>query len=145
MSRFVEEGKVRYLSICEHSAETVCRAHAVHPLSVVPSEYSLFKRDAQYSGGLATVKALGIDFVAFQPFGRGQPSGRIRSPQDLAEGDARKNLPQFKEGNIGRNSEVVDELDHIAKGKSITVAQLALAWLMHQDVSPIPGTKRRPG
>lgn len=143
MSRFVSEGKVRYIGISEPSAQTIRRAHAVHPLTAVQSEYSLFERDAETNGVLDTVRELGIGFVAFSPLGRGLLTGKIASAQGLAEGDSRRNLPRFQDVNITRNLEIVDALNGLALRRSATSTQVALAWVIRQGVLPIPGTKRR--
>ncbi|HVZ45221.1 MAG TPA: aldo/keto reductase [Ramlibacter sp.] len=143
MSTFVSEGKVKYLGISEPSAQTIRRAHAVHPLTAVQSEYSLFERDAETNGVLDTVRELGIGFVAFSPLGRGLLTGKISSAQGLADGDARRNLPRFQNGNISRNLEMVDALESFALRRSATSTQVALAWVIRQGVLPIPGTKRR--
>jgi aryl-alcohol dehydrogenase-like predicted oxidoreductase len=143
MSRFVSEGKVRYIGISEPSAQTIRRAHAVHPLTAVQSEYSLFERDAETNGVLDAVRELGIGFVAFSPLGRGLLTGKISSAHSLAEGDARRNLPRFQDENITRNLAIVDALERLAARRSATATQVALAWVIRQGVLPIPGTKRR--
>jgi aryl-alcohol dehydrogenase-like predicted oxidoreductase len=143
MGEFVAEGKVRYIGISEPSAETIRRAHAAFPLTAVQSEYSLFERDAEHNGVLRTVRELGIGFVAFSPLGRGFLSGRITTVDDLDATDARRNLPRFSQHNIDANLKIVDRLGELAAQRNTDVAQLALAWVISQDVVPIPGTKQR--
>jgi aryl-alcohol dehydrogenase-like predicted oxidoreductase len=143
MSKFVREGKVKYIGISEPSAETIRRAHAIHPLTAVQSEYSLFERDAETNGVLDAVRELGIGFVAFSPLGRGLLTGKIPSAHTLEEGDARRNLPRFQDVNITRNLAIVDALGKLAARTSATATQLALAWVIQQGGLPIPGTKRR--
>ena len=143
MAEMVRQGKVRYLGISEADPDTIARAHRTHPLTAVQSEYSLFTRDVEHNGVLQAVRALGIGFVAYSPIGRGFLSGTITAPSDLAPDDARRHLPRFAEENIDGNLALVDRLTAIAAARSATPAQLALAWLQHQGVVPIPGTKRR--
>ncbi|MFF4689997.1 aldo/keto reductase [Streptomyces sp. NPDC001307] len=143
MSEMVQAGKVRYIGVCETDPETIRRAHATHPLAAVQSEYSLFTRDVEHNGVLDTVRELGIGFVAFSPLGRGLLTGAINSAAELTADDARRNLPRFADDNIAANLRVVDELRRLAQSKEVTPAQLVLAWLHHQGVVPIPGTKRR--
>ncbi|HXV33603.1 MAG TPA: aldo/keto reductase [Gaiellaceae bacterium] len=144
MRELVEAGKVVYLGLSEASPETIRRAHAVHPISVLQTEYSLWSRDPE-KAILPTVRELGIGFVAYSPLGRGFLSGQIRSVDALEDGDFRRRIPRFHEGNLARNLELVDALGALAREKDVTPAQLALAWLLHQgdDVVPIPGAKRR--
>ena len=143
MKELVEAGKVRYLGLSEASPATIRRAHAVHPITALQTEYSLWSRDPE-SEILPTVRELGIGFVAYSPLGRGFLSGRFRSPDDFPEGDFRAYHPRFQGANFERNLELVSRVEEIAAGKSVTPGQLALAWVMHQgdDVVPIPGTKR---
>ncbi|MGZ4385672.1 MAG: aldo/keto reductase [Gaiellaceae bacterium] len=143
MAELVRAGKVRYLGLSEAAPETIRRAHAVHPISALQSEYSLWTRDVE-DEILPTVRELGIGFVAYSPLGRGFLSGRIRRREDLDDGDFRSRNPPFQEGNIERNLELVDRVGGIAAEKGVTPAQLALAWVLAQgeDVVPIPGTKR---
>jgi aryl-alcohol dehydrogenase-like predicted oxidoreductase len=143
MAEMVQAGKVRYLGISEAPAATIRRAHAVHPLTALQSEYSLFSRDVEHNGVLETVRELGIGFVAFSPLSRGFLTGQITSADSLAPDDARRGLPRFSPENIERNLVVVDHLAHLASDKGVTSSQLALAWVMAQGVVPIPGTKRR--
>jgi aryl-alcohol dehydrogenase-like predicted oxidoreductase len=144
MAALVEAGKVRWLGLSEASPETIRRAHAVHPISALQSEYSLWTRDPE-DGPLATCRELGIGFVAYSPLGRGFLTGRISSPEDLEEGDFRRNNPRFQGENFQRNLDLVARVREIADEKGRTPGQIALAWLLSrgEDVVPIPGTKRR--
>ena len=147
MAELVEQGKVRHLGLSEASPETIRRAHAVHPISALQTEYSLWTRDPE-DEVLPTVRELGIGFVAYSPLGRGFLSGAITKPDDLAEDDFRRHNPRFQRENFGKNLELVDRVREIATEKDVTPGQLALAWLLHQnrptpDIVPIPGTKRR--
>ena len=144
MAELVEAGKVRYLGLSEASPETIRRAHAVHPISALQSEYSLWTRDPE-DGPLATCRELGIGFVAYSPLGRGFLTGRIQSPEDLEEGDFRRNNPRFQGENFLRNLDLVARVEEIADETGRTPGQIALAWLLSrgEDVVPIPGTKRR--
>ena len=145
MGELVGAGKVRYLGLSEAGIATVRRAHGVHPISAVQSEYSLFARDVE-AEVLPALRELGIGFVAYSPLGRGLLTGTVRSSADLPEGDVRKErFPRFQAENLEANARLVDELRGIAQSRGVTPAQLALAWLLHQgqDVVPIPGTKRR--
>ncbi len=144
MGELVAEGKVRYLGLSEASPETLRRAHVVHPISALQTEFSLWSRDPEEQL-LPTVRELGIGFVAYSPLGRGFLSGRFRSPADLPEGDFRRaRYPRFQEENFERNLELVKRLEQLAVEKDVTSGQLAIAWVMHQgaDIVPIPGTKR---
>jgi aryl-alcohol dehydrogenase-like predicted oxidoreductase len=143
MSEMVKAGKVRHIGLSEASPEQIRRAHAVHPLTALQSEYSLFTRDVEYNGVLETVRELGIGFVAFSPLGRGFLAGKITRPDDLAADDARRRLPRFSQENITANLAVVDKVTRLAGTKGVTPSQLALAWLLARRVVPIPGTKRR--
>lgn len=144
MAELVREGKVRYLGLSEASPATIRRAHAVHPISALQSEYSLWTRDPE-SGSLPACRDLRIGFVAFSPLGRGFLTGRIRQDADLSEGDYRRTSPRFQGENLDRNLELLRRLEEIASAKGCTSAQLALAWVLAQgdDIVPIPGTKRR--
>ncbi|HEY7683729.1 MAG TPA: aldo/keto reductase [Gemmatimonadales bacterium] len=144
MHRLVEEGKVRYLGMSEASAATIRRAHAVHPISALQSEYSLWSRDPE-DEILPTVRALGIGFVAYSPLGRGFLTGQIRRFEDLEPTDYRRNSPRFQGANFERNLALVARIEAMARAKHCTPSQLALAWLLAQgpDIVPIPGTKRR--
>lgn len=144
MKELVDAGKVRYLGLSEASPETIRRAHAVHPISALQTEYSLWTRDPE-DEILPTVRELGIGFVAYSPLGRGFLSGRFTSPDDIPEGDFRRNNPRFQGENFQQNLELVHRVREIAAEKDATPGQLALAWVMAQgdDIVPIPGTKRR--
>ena len=149
LRELVEAGKVRHAGISEAAPETIRRAHAVQPVTAVQTEYSLWSRDPEDDGVLATCAELGIGFVAYSPIGRGFLSGQIRSIDDLAPGDYRRNSPRFQGENFTRNLELVDRVREIADEKGVTATQLALAWVMAQGdragnpgIVPIPGTKR---
>lgn len=143
MARLVEQGKVRHLALSEARPETIRRAHRVHPIAAVQTEYSLLYR-LEAEETLKTTRELGIAFVAYSPLGRGFLTGQIRNPTDV-QGDRRSEHPRFTGDNFARNRELVARIEAIAREKGCTPAQLALAWLMAQapDVVPIPGTKRR--
>ena len=144
MAELVAEGKVRFLGLSEAGADTIRRAHAVHPIAALQTEYSLWTRDVE-AEILPTVRELGIGFVAYAPLGRGFLTGRFREPDDLDEGDSRRNHPRFRDANFARNLELVDRVRELAVERSVTPGQLALAWVLHRgdDVVPIPGTSRR--
>jgi aryl-alcohol dehydrogenase-like predicted oxidoreductase len=144
MAQLVEQGKVRHLGLSEASAETIRRAHAVHPITAVQTEYSLWTRDLE-AEILPTLRELRIGLVAYSPLGRGFLSGRFRSPDDLAEDDWRRTQPRFSEENAERNRALVSKVEELAEEKGCTPAQLALAWVLArgEDIVPIPGTKRR--
>ncbi len=144
MAELVEQGKVKYLGLSEASPETVRRAHEVHPISALQTEYSLWSRDPE-DELLPTVRELGIGYVAYSPLGRGFLSGSIRSLDDLEENDFRRYSPRLQGENFERNLELVDRVSEIAEEKGVTPGQLALAWVLHrgEDIVPIPGTKRR--
>jgi len=143
MAELVQAGKVRHLGLSEASPETVRRAHAVHPITALQSEYSLWTRDPE-AEVLPTVRELGIGFVPYSPLGRGFLTGRFQSPDDVPEDDFRRGHPRFQGENFDRNLEIVARVREIAEEKGVTPAQLALAWVLHQgeDIVPIPGTKR---
>ncbi|MFF5566939.1 aldo/keto reductase [Streptomyces sp. NPDC012623] len=143
MSEMVRAGKVRHIGLSEATPDQIRRGHAVHPLTALQSEYSLFSRDVEHNAVLETVRELGIGFVAFSPLGRGFLSGKITRRDDLAPDDARRGLPRFTAENIAANLAVVHKVTELADAKGITPTQLTLAWLLAQDVVPIPGTKRR--
>ncbi|SDH95738.1 Predicted oxidoreductase [Chryseobacterium taeanense] len=143
MSELVKEGKIGYIGLSEVSSETVKRAHAVHPVSAVQSEYSLFERTVEEKGVLNTLNELGIGFVAYSPLGRGFLSGQIRTIDDLPENDFRRGIPRFQEQHFYKNIELVDAIESLANEKNITSSQLALAWIISKGILPIPGTKRR--
>ena len=144
MKELVEQGKVRYLGLSEAAAGTIRRAHEVHPISALQTEYSLWTRDPE-DEILPTVRELGIGFVAYSPLGRGFLSGQITTPDDLPENDFRRSNPRFQGENFQRNLDLVERVKEIASEKDVTPGQLAIAWLLHQgeDIVPIPGTKRR--
>jgi aryl-alcohol dehydrogenase-like predicted oxidoreductase len=141
MSRLVEAGKVRYLGLSEAGPGTIRRAHTTHPITALQTEYSLWSRFPE-DEILPTVRELGIGFVAYSPLGRGFLSGEIRSPDDLAEDDWRRNNPRFQGENFRKNLELVDRIEAMANDKGVPAARLALAWLLHRgdDIVPIPGT-----
>ena len=143
MAELVRQGKVRYLGLSEAAPATIRRACAVHPITALQTEYSLWTRDPE-AEVLRTCRENGIAFVAYSPLGRGALTGAIRNLDDLAEGDYRRNAPRFTGGNLSRNLSLVDRLAEMAAGKKCRPAQLALAWLLArgQDIIPIPGTKR---
>ncbi len=145
LDELVDAGKVRHLGISEAAPETIQRAHKVHPITAIQTEYSLWTRDPEENGVLDTARQLGIGFVAYSPLGRGFLSGQIRSIDDLAPDDFRRQNPRFQGENFQRNLELVDRVEEIARHKGVKPSQLALAWVLHQgpDVVPIPGTKRR--
>jgi aryl-alcohol dehydrogenase-like predicted oxidoreductase len=145
MSECVRAGKVRYLGLSEVSANTLRRAHAVHPISALQSEYSMWTRDPESNGALATCKELGATFVAFSPLGRGFLTGSIRSTDELASDDMRRKHPRFQGDNLAHNAKLVDAVKEFAGKRGCTAGQLALAWVMSrgEHVVPIPGTKRR--
>jgi len=142
MAGLVKAGKVRGIGLSEVSAETLKKAHAVHPISAVQSEYSLWSREPE-DGVLQTCRELGIAFVAYSPLGRGFLTGQIRSPEDLAPDDFRRSVPRFMGYNFQKNLDLVQQIRQLAAQKQCTPAQLALAWVMAQgeDIFPIPGTK----
>src|SRR6185312_6560634 len=143
MAKLVLQGKVRYLGVCEASPSTIRRAHAVHPISALQTEYSLWSRDPE-DELIPTVRELGIGYVAYSPLGRGFLTGQLRSFEDLPPDDWRRHRPRFQGENFQKNLQLVDRVKEIATAKGVTPAQLALAWLMAQEgVVPIPGTKRR--
>ena len=144
MKGLVESGKVRHLGISEAAPATIRKAHAVHAITALQSEWSLWSRDVEDNGVLATVRELGIGFVAYSPLGRGFLTGEIRSIEDLDQGDSRRNHPRFLGENFKKNLELVDRVKQIARKKDVTPSQLALAWVLAQgnDVVPIPGTKK---
>ncbi|MFP3595353.1 aldo/keto reductase [Chryseobacterium sp. SIMBA_029] len=143
MAELVKEGKIRYIGLSEVSSETVKRANAVHPITAVQSEYSLFERSAEERGVLQTLRELEIGFVAYSPLGRGFLSGQIRSLDDLPENDFRRGIPRFQEAYFHKNIELVEAIEAMAKEKEVTSSQLALAWIIIKGIIPIPGTKRR--
>ncbi|SFX82489.1 Predicted oxidoreductase [Pseudomonas sp. NFACC49-2] len=145
MAELVRAGKVRHIGICEASAETIRRAHGVHPLAAVQSEYSLWSRDPEHNDVLETCRRLGIAFVAYSPLGRGFLTGELKSPDDFAADDYRRFSPRFQADNFNRNLALVDRVKSMVASKGISASQLALAWVLAQGehVIPIPGTKQR--
>ena len=144
MARLVSEGKVRYLGLSEAGPETIRKAHAVHPISALQSEYSLWSRDPE-EAVLPVVRELGIGFVAYSPLGRGFLTGRFRSLEDLEEGDYRRHSPRFQGDNFRKNLDLVEKITALARAKGLKPSQLALAWVLARgnDIVPIPGTKHR--
>lgn len=142
MADLVAEGKVRAIGLSEVSAETLRRAHAVHPVTALQSEYSLWTRDVEHNGVLAACRELGVTFVPFSPLGRGFLTGRVT----MGEGDFRESLPRFQPGNVEANRKLVIVIEQIAAAKGATAAQIALAWVLAQgeDIVPIPGAKKIP-
>ncbi|HSS93749.1 MAG TPA: aldo/keto reductase, partial [Candidatus Dormibacteraeota bacterium] len=143
VSDLVKEGKVRYIGLSEPAPETLRRAHAVHPITAVQTEYSLWTRDPE-SDVLPLMRELGVGFVAYSPLGRGFLTGQIRSMDQLGSDDFRADNPRFTKGNFEQNLRIVDAVEAVAKEAGATPAQVALAWLLAQgdDIVPIPGTKR---
>jgi aryl-alcohol dehydrogenase-like predicted oxidoreductase len=144
MADLVKAGKVRYLGLSEASPQTIRRAHKVHPISALQTEYSLWSRDVE-DQVLPTVRELGIGFVAYSPLGRGFLTGRFQKFDDLPQDDYRRNHPRFQRANFDQNLRLVERVKQIAKEKGATPSQLAIAWVLAQgkDVVPIPGTKKR--
>ena len=144
MADLVTAGKIRYIGLSEACAGTIRRAHAVHPVSAVQSEYSLWSREPE-DEVLPALRELGIGFVSYSPLGRGFLTGQLKSPDDFAIDDYRRNSPRFQGDNFTKNLELVARLKDIARRKGVTAGQLALAWVLAQgdDIVPIPGTKRR--
>ena len=144
MADLVKAGKVRYLGLSEASAATIRRAHAVHPITALQTEYSLWTRDPE-DEILPTVRELGISFVAYSPLGRGFLTARFRTLEDIPEGDYRRFAPRFQGENFQRNLDLVGKIESLAREQGVTPSQLALAWVLAQgsDIVPIPGTTRR--
>jgi len=144
MAELVQKGKVRYLGLSEAAPATIRRAHAVHPITALQTEYSLWSREPEQEI-LRTVRELGIGFVAYSPLGRGFLTGRFQRPQDIPEGDWRRNSPRFQGENFQKNLQLAERVKEIAARRNVTPAQLALAWLLAQgtDIVPIPGTKHQ--
>jgi aryl-alcohol dehydrogenase-like predicted oxidoreductase len=144
MAELVKAGKVRYLGLSEAAADTIRRASAVHPITALQTEYSLWTRDPE-EGILDTCRSLGIGFVAYSPLGRGFLTGRFRSIDDLAPDDWRRNNPRFQGENFQKNLEIVERVEALARRKQCTTAQLAIAWLLARgrDIVPIPGSTRQ--
>jgi aryl-alcohol dehydrogenase-like predicted oxidoreductase len=146
LAELVAEGKIRHIGLSEANADTIRRAHAVHPITALQSEYSLFTRDPE-SKVLPTLRELGIGFVAYSPLGRGFLTGQIRSMSDLPEDDWRRTNPRFQEDALQENLQLADRVRELAADRGVMPAQLALAWVMAKgdDIVPIPGTKSRVG
>jgi aryl-alcohol dehydrogenase-like predicted oxidoreductase len=144
MAELVEQGKVLHLGLSEAAPETIRRAHAVHPIAAVQTEYSLWTRDPEEEI-IPTCRELGIGFVPYSPLGRGFLSGRFKSPDELDASDFRRSGPRFTGENLEANRKLAEKVEEIAEDKGITPAQLALAWVLAHghDIVPIPGTKRR--
>lgn len=144
MAELVKEGKVRALGLSEASAETLRRAHAVHPIAAIQSEYSLWTRDVEENGVLDTCRELGIGFVPFSPLGRGALTGALKKLDGLSDNDFRRSLPRFQAENFDANLALISALEDMAKTKNTTAAQLALAWVLAQGdfIVPIPGTTK---
>ncbi len=144
MAELVREGKVRHLGLSEAAPATIRRAHAVHPIAALQTEYSLWTREVEQDEVLSTVRALGLGFVAYSPLGRGFLTGQYKRFEDLPEGDYRRLSPRFQGENFQKNLDLVHAVERLARARGITPAQLARAWVMSRgdDVVPIPGTKR---
>ncbi len=145
MAELVKAGKVRYLGLSEASASTLERAHNVHPISALQTEYSLWSRDPEENGTLEACRRLGIAFVPYSPLGRGFLTGTLKSPDDFAADDYRRISPRFQGENFGKNLLLVEQVQKLAAEKGVSAGQLALAWVLAQgnDIVPIPGTKQR--
>jgi aryl-alcohol dehydrogenase-like predicted oxidoreductase len=145
MAELVQAGKVRYLGLSEAAAETIARAHQVHPITAVQSEYSLWTRDPESNNVLATCHNLGIGFVPYSPLGRGFLTGAFKTPEDFEASDYRRHSPRFQGENFYKNLELVNKVKSLAEAKGCTASQLALAWVLAQGetIIPIPGTKHR--
>lgn len=142
MSDLVKEGKVGYIGLSEVSSNTIKRAHKIHPLTAVQTEYSLFERSVEEAGILNTLKELGIGFVAYSPLSRGFFNGEIKSPEDFAADDFRRSIPRFQGENFYKNIELLKAIEKLALAKNISASQLAIAWIASKGFLPIPGTKR---
>jgi aryl-alcohol dehydrogenase-like predicted oxidoreductase len=144
MAELVREGKVKFLGLSEAAPATIRRAHAVHPISALQTEYSLWTRDIEENGVLDTVRELGIGFVAYSPLGRGFLTGRFQRFEDLPEDDYRRKNARFQGANFQKNLDLLHEVDAMAREKKVAPSQLALAWVLSRgdDIVPIPGTKR---
>ena len=143
MAQLVKEGKVGYIGLSEVSSATIKKAHSVHPLTAVQTEYSLFDRDVEERGILQTLHESGIGFVAYSPLSRGFLTGEIKTPADFPEGDFRTSIPRYQGEQFYKNIDLVNEIKKMADGKGATPSQIALAWIISKGILPIPGTKRR--
>lgn len=142
MADLVKEGKVKYIGLSEVSAETIRKAHRIHPVTAVQTEYSLFEREPEVNGIFDVLKESGIGFVSYSPLGRGFITGDLKSPDDFEENDFRRTIPRYQGENFYRNLDLLKEIQIIAAGKGVTSSQLALAWVLSKGVAAIPGTKR---
>ncbi|MBC7903913.1 MAG: aldo/keto reductase [Gemmatimonadaceae bacterium] len=143
MAELVKEGKVGYIGLSEVSSDTIRKAHSVHPLTAVQTEFSIFERTAEESGILDTLEQMGIGFVAYSPLGRGFLTGSVKKPEDIDDNDFRKTIPRFQGENFYKNVELVSQIKAMAEEKSVTASQLAIAWVLSKGLVPIPGTKRK--
>jgi aryl-alcohol dehydrogenase-like predicted oxidoreductase len=143
MAELVSQGKVRYLGLSEAGPQTIRRAHKVHPIAALQTEYSLWSRDPE-AEIFPTTRELGIGFVPYSPLGRGFLTGRFKGPEDLPEGDFRLSSPRWSAENFGKNLDLVTKVEALARDKGVTPAQVALAWVVAQgdDIVPIPGTRK---
>lgn len=142
MADLVKEGKIGYIGLSEVSSATIRKAHRVHPLTAVQTEYSLFERGVEEAGVLDTLRELGIGFIAYSPLGRGFLSGDIKRPDDFAADDFRRSIPRFQGDAFNKNIELLDEITRLSSEKQVTPSQLAIAWVIAKGLVPIPGTKR---
>ena len=142
MATAVKEGKIGYIGLSEVSSETIRRAHGIHPITALQTEYSLFERSVEENGTLKTLEELKIGFVGYSPLGRGFMSGKYQHPEDFEEGDFRKQIPRFQGEQFYKNITLLKEIQSIASKKNITPSQLAIAWVIAKGYVPIPGTKR---
>lgn len=142
MAELVQSGKVRYIGLSEVSAATLRKAYAVHPITAVQTEYSLFERSAEENGVMEAVQELGVGFVSYSPLGRGFLTGDIKTPDDFPANDFRRSIPRFQGENFYKNLELVKEIEKLASEKGISPAQLAIAWTLAKGTIPIPGTKK---
>lgn len=142
MAELVKEGKVKYIGLSEVSAATIKRAHIVHPISAVQTEYSLFERNVEAQGIKAAMEELGISLIAYSPLGRGFLSGQFQSMDDFPENDFRRTVPKFQDEQFQKNLDLLKEIQTIAAEKDVSSSQLALAWIIAKGAVPIPGTKR---
>ena len=142
MAELVQSGKVKYIGLSEVSAQTLKKAHAIHPITAVQTEYSLFERSAEENGVFAALTELGIGFISYSPLGRGFLTGDLKSPEDFEANDFRRTIPRFQGENFYKNLELVKEIQKLAEEKAVTPSQVAIAWALSKGTVPIPGTKR---